>query len=130
MIKEKTMHKYIENYFKEYKFKHEVKFFKKKIDFVFLDNNERLHAIELKVRDWKNALSQIDTNQLFANYCYLGIWHSYSGQVKEKLLKKYGIGFLSISKNNVEILLKPKKSPILNENYLKLIKKEIKECYE
>lgn len=130
MIKENIMHKYIERYFNQYQFKHEVKFFKKKIDFVFLDENENLHAVELKVKDWKNALSQIDTNQLFAKYCYLGIWHSYSYLVQKKILKKYGIGFISINKNNVEILLKPKKSSIVNEDFSKLIKKEIKECYE
>ncbi len=128
MIKEKTMHRYIGMHFNRYNFKHEVKFFKKKIDFVFLDENENLHAIELKVKDWKNALYQLDTNQLFAKYCYLGIWHSFLHLVPKKLLKEYGIGLLSISKNNVEILLKPKKSSILNEDFTKLIKKEIKEC--
>jgi len=129
MIKENTMHMYIESHFNNYKFKHEVKFFKKKIDFVFLDEKENLHAVELKVKDWKNALYQLDTNQLFAKYCYLGIWHSYSYLVPKKILKKYGIGFISISKSNIEILVKPKKSSIVNEDFSKLIKNEIKKCY-
>lgn len=130
MIKEVTMHKYIEDYFSEYKFKHEVKFFKKKVDFVFIDENEDLHAIELKVKDWKNSLSQIDTNQLFANFCYLGIWNPYSSLVEKKLFKKYGIGILSIDKNNVDLILKPKKSPILNKKYMTLIKQSVNECYK
>ena len=130
MIKEVTMHKYIEDYFSEYKFKHEVKFFKKKVDFVFIDENEDLHAIELKVKDWKNSLSQIDANQLFANFCYLGIWNPYSSSVEKKLFKKYGIGILSVDKNKVDMILKPKKSPILNKKYMTLIKQSVNECYK
>ncbi len=120
------MHYYIEKKYSNYNCSHEVKFFRKRIDFTYIDENNNLHAIELKIKDWKSALNQMETNQLCANYCYLGIWYKHEKLVPKKILKKYGFGLISIEKNKCNILIYPKKSPILNENYCRLVKKQIK----
>lgn len=124
-MKEILMHNYIEKEFNKYKFRHEVKFFRKKIDFTFIDSNSEVHAIELKVRDWKSALNLIDTNQLCANYCYLGIWYKNEKLVTKKIIKKYGFGLISVEKDKCDIIINPKKSPILNINYHNFLKKQI-----
>jgi hypothetical protein len=130
IIKEKSMHKYIENYFRDYKFSHEVNFFRKKIDFVFIDNKERIHAVELKINDWKNALLQIDVNQLGANFCYLGIWHAFEHLVPRKIFKKNGIGLISISRTEINIILKPKKSLILSKKLASGLREKVLEDYK
>jgi len=123
------MHKYIEAYFKNFKFKHELKFFQKKIDFIYLDEKNRIHAIELKIKDWKSALYQIDTNQLFAHYAYLGIWHEHEKLVPKSIFRKFGFGLLSVNKENCDLLIKPKKSSILDKNLSTQIKTRIYEEY-
>lgn len=75
MVAEKNMQNYIVKHFKRYKHKEQVPFFKKRVDFVYIDNNMKITAIELKIRDWKRGINQIDSNQLFAHFSYLGIWH-------------------------------------------------------
>lgn len=125
-MKERLMHNYIEKKFDEYEFSHEVKFFRKRIDFAFIDENNNLHAIELKIKDWISALNQIDTNQLCANYCYLGIWYKNEKLVSKKILRKHGFGLISIDKNKCELIIPPRKSPILNKEYCNLIKEQIK----
>ena len=125
-MKERLMHNYIEKEFDNYRFCHEVKFFRKRIDFTFIDDNNNLHAIELKIKDWRSALNQMDTNQLCANFCYLGIWHKNEKLVPKEVMKKYGFGLISIDKNKCDIIIPPKISPILNNNYNNLIKKQIK----
>lgn len=116
-MKEILMHSWIEKSFNHFSFRHQVKFFRKKIDFVFIDEEKKIHAVELKIRDWRNAIDQIDTNQLCANFCYLGIWHKYEDHVPKGLLEKYGIGLISVSKKNCIIKLKPKESTILSNKY-------------
>lgn len=86
------MHNYIENKFKNYKFKHEVNFYRKRIDFTYIDKKNKLHAIELKVKDWRNSLHQIEANQLFANYSYLGIWYKYDAKFLNQFLKNLDLG--------------------------------------
>ncbi|MEJ2294514.1 MAG: hypothetical protein P8Y23_07055 [Candidatus Lokiarchaeota archaeon] len=125
-MKERLMHNYIEKSFCDYEFSHEVKFFRKRIDFTYLDENNDIHAIELKIKDWRTALYQIETNQLCANYCYLGIWHEYKELVSKEILEKYGFGLLSIEKEKCELIIHPKESPILNKKYHILVKKQIK----
>jgi len=124
-MKEKLLHSYIEREYSNYKCGHEVKFFRKSIDFTFIDEINELHAIELKLKDWKSALNQIETNQLCANYCYLGIWYKNKESVPKEVLKRYGFGLIAIDKNKCDVLIPPEKSPILNENYCTLIKKQI-----
>ena len=121
------MHKYIENKFKKYKFKHETIFYRKRIDFAYLDERGKVHAIELKVKDWKNSLHQIEVNQLCANYSYLGIWHEYDTIVPKSVFKKFGFGLISINQQNCELLVKPRESHILNENLTEKIKIQITE---
>ena len=119
------MHKYIENKFENYKFKHETNFYRKRIDFTYIDEKSKVHAIELKVKDWKNSLHQIEVNQLFANYSYLGIWHEYDTTVPKSVFKKLGFGLISINQQNCELLVKPRESHIVNENLSKKIKTQI-----
>lgn len=123
------MHKFIANYFKEYRIAHEIRFFRKKIDFIYIDDYNKIHAIELKVKDWKSAIIQSDSNQLFANFCYLGIWHLYVKNVSIQLLEKYGLGLISINKDDIKILLKPKESSIIQEKFTEKIKKQVIEGY-
>lgn len=124
-MKEKSMHKYIEREFNRYCYGHEIKFFRKRIDFIFIDDNNKIHAIELKIKDWKNALNQIETNQLFADFSYLGIWHENKENVPNKILKKYGFGLISINKDECKTVIIPKESSIINEKYHDLIKKQL-----
>ena len=124
-MKERLMHNYIEKEFNSYRFGHEIKFFRKKIDFTFIDENNNLHAIELKIKDWRSALNQMDTNQLCANYCYLGIWYKNKKLVPKEIMKNYGFGLISIEKSKCDIIIPPKKSPILNPIYKNLIQKQI-----
>jgi len=125
-MKEKSMHKYVERAFDEYCYGHEIKFYRKRIDFTFIDDHKKIHAIELKIKDWQNALNQIETNQLFADYSYLGIWHKNEENVPKKILKKYGFGLISISKNQCKTIVAPRESSIINEKYQLLIKKQLK----
>jgi len=125
-MKEKTLHNYIEKEFSDCKYAHEVKFFRKSIDFIYIDKNYNINAIELKIKDWRSALDQIETNQLCANYCYLGIWYKNIKAVSREIFKKNGFGLISISKNKCDLIVNPKASSIIKREYKDLIKNQIK----
>mgnify|MGYP006279165431 CR=1 FL=1 len=124
-MKEKTLHNYVEKEFSNFKFAHEVKFFRKSIDFIYIDNDNNINAVELKIKDWRRSLNQMETNQLCANFCYLGIWHENRKSVSKKILKRNGFGLISISKNKCKLILSPKESSILKGEYKNLIKNQI-----
>ena len=127
-MREATMHQYIEKNYCKFKRKHQVQFFRKKVDFVFIDKDSKINAIELKLENWKNGLKQVDSNQLFAHFSYLGIWHEKIGRVPLEKFSKHGFGVLSINKNKVITILKPNESKIRIESYTDDIINSMEEC--
>ena len=112
MVQEKRMQNYLEKYYSDYKHKHQVPFFKKRVDFVYLDYKNRIIAIELKIKDWKNGINQIDSNQLFAHFSYLGVWHENIKKVPLDIFRDYGFGILSVKSNKIETIMEAKESKI------------------
>ncbi|MGA8429507.1 MAG: hypothetical protein WB729_06775 [Candidatus Sulfotelmatobacter sp.] len=52
----------------------EVPYFGKRVDLVFAGHGiDKLHAIEIKLKDWQGALKQAAVNQLFAHFSYVAL---------------------------------------------------------
>ena len=124
-MNEKRMHYLLDKKYNAFFRQHEVKFFRKKVDFVYFDADQRIQAIELKIKDWRKALNQVDVNQLFAHFSLLGIWHKYIDNIPFDLFKKYGFGLLSISSKKIEVVIPPEESKIRNREFTDEIKKTI-----
>ena len=76
-------------------------------------------AIEAKLSDWKNGFYQALRYKYFAHESYLALSKSKIKNVDKSLLNKQGIGLISVDINNIEIIIKPKKSsPINTASYL------------
>lgn len=116
-IKEKAMHRILDKCFPKYLKKHEVPFFKKKVDFIYIDKKNKIYAIELKIKDWKQSINQIDVNQLFAHYSSLGIWHEYLDNVSMDIFEKYGFGLISIYPKDIKIIREPFESQIRQDKF-------------
>lgn len=67
-------------------------------------------AVEAKISDWKNGLVQAQRYLLFSDYSYLALPEKNIKFVDINLLKKVGIGLLSIKDGDLEEVLIAKKS--------------------
>jgi len=65
-------------------------------------------AVELKVSDWKKALRQAATYQVFADFCYVALHHSATARAMkhEAIFKELGVGLLSV-KVNASVQIEP-----------------------
>lgn len=82
----------------------------KKIDAV----SKNFIAIEAKISDWKSGLMQANRYKQFANEVYVAISDEYIDKVDENKFKEMNIGLMSVSENNMKILIKAKKEKVEN----------------
>lgn len=59
----------------------------------------RVHAIELKVRDWRGAFRQAYSNLYMADYSHVGLWHERVPRADHDMFAKCGIGLLSVGRS-------------------------------
>ena len=81
----------------------------KRIDMVCIKNRS-IHAIELKVCDWKGAVRQAYANLYVADYSYVGLWHETAARVDREAFKRSGIGLLEVNKRECRLVIRPKRS--------------------
>ena len=84
----------------------------KRIDVVAI-KNRWMHAIELKVRDWRGALRQAYANLYAADYSYAALWHEAAYRADHGIFRAHGIGLLKVKKRGCEVVLAPKRSPFV-----------------
>ena len=82
----------------------------KKVDMV----SKKFTAIEAKLFDWKAGLDQASRYKSFANEVYIALDGDYIDRVDMDLLKKQGIGLMSVSHKSLKIVLKAKKENVQN----------------
>jgi hypothetical protein len=106
----------VSDYFKKqgYSVRHEVRIGFCRADLVAFRKDE-VCAVELKLRDWKKAITQARNYQLGADYVYLAVPLLKSFNILRKAeyqLKKEGIGFLVVKEDGCTVseIIKPKKS--------------------
>ena len=75
-----------------------------------INNLQENISIEVKVKDWKNGLLQAQRYILFSDYSYLALYDKFIKNVKMNIIKDCSIGLISISSNEVKILIDAKKS--------------------
>lgn len=75
-------------------------------------------AVEAKISDWRNGLIQAQRYLLFSDYSYLALPEKSVKLVDFEMLKKEGIGLLSIREDDLEEIIAAKKSDEC-EYYLK-----------
>ena len=87
----------------------EVKIGSKIVD-VFAISRDRGEcvAVELKVSDWKGALRQAATYQVFADFCYVALHYSAIARAmkNEAIFKELGVGLLSV-KGDASVQIQP-----------------------
>ena len=88
----------------------------KRIDLVCM-RGRRMHAIELKVRDWRGAVRQAYANLCTADYSYVGLWHEAAARADRDVLKRSGIGMLEIGKSACRLAVRPRRSKLVLPEY-------------
>ena len=67
-------------------------------------------SIEAKLKDWKSGILQAERYLMFSDYSYLALPKEKVKNVDMEYLVKTGIGLLAVSSNNIEEVVKPKRS--------------------
>lgn len=103
----------------------EVPFSRKRVDLVFKnENGSTLIAVELKLSNWKKALSQAATNQLFADFSYVAIANgtraSKMDQDVVKWFHRLGVGLIVVNEV-AKIMLQPVQSGSVVENHRRTV---------
>lgn len=66
----------------------EVPFFSRSIDLVFTDNSGKYHAVEFKLKNWKQAINQAKYYMLGAEFAFVCIpKNTYNEQIEKEILK-------------------------------------------
>lgn len=86
---------------------------------------KKLIAIEVKISQWKNALSQAIVYKLGTDLVYIAIWHEFIHRVNKKALKEFGIGLMEINGTTI-VKLKPKKVNKIHQD----IKEQLEQLFE
>ena len=87
---------------------------RKRIDIVCLTRSLPFTTtIELKIRDWRQALWQASVNMQVADESYIAIWASFVHRAEKHcdLLTAYGVGLIAVTTSSAEILL-PSRDPV------------------
>lgn len=84
-------------------------------------------AIEAKLKNWKQALSQARRYKRFANYSYvlLDDQFSVSAQKNIHVFERYNIGLISMNKNKVSIHHSPKQKQVPENAYLYKLNEDV-----
>lgn len=69
-------------------------------------------AVEAKISDWKSGLEQANRYKQFANEVYVALSEEYADKVDKSKFKEMNIGLMSVSKDNMRILIKAKKKKV------------------
>lgn len=88
----------------------------KRIDLVCM-RGRHMHAIELKVRDWRGAVRQAYANLCTADYSYVGLWHEAAARADRDALRRSGLGMLEIDKSACRLAVRPRRSGLVLPKY-------------
>ena len=127
-MNEKLLSSYFRNHLKEKKlnFIEQISFRNKRIDFVIIEEEDKINTFELKVCDWKTVFHQASKNLLFSDNSYIGLWYTFSNRVDMELIKRFNLGLLIIKKNIVlEIYSPHKNNKYLKHKYYKSFKEKV-----
>lgn len=87
---------------------------RRRIDMVTVADKS-LVSIEVKVRDWPDALRQARSNLYVANYSYAAIWHKTIPRVDVSLFDDLGIGVLEVADRCREVVAARKSKLVVGE---------------
>jgi hypothetical protein len=104
---ESELFKPVSDYFKNkgYIVRYEIRIGFCRADIVAF-KEDKITAVELKLRDWKKAIIQAKNYQLGSNYVYLALPLSKVYNILRKAedtLKKEGIGLLIVNENTLDV---------------------------
>lgn len=105
----------------------EVPLFSKKIDYVCINTRKNeITAIEVKVKNWREALRQAITYRICADSVYVALWHEYlhRAEANKEMFTKFGIGLLEVGES-IRIVQKPESSNFIQRTPLQMIKSYI-----
>jgi len=108
---------------------YEVPVYERFLDIVAVQEQTRVVAIELKIRDWRKALQQAVVAQLVADEVYIAIWHRHTTSVDRSLLAKTGVGLISVDGLTAEILVSAQPSQITMADHRNAIMAWVKPPY-
>ena len=83
------------------------------------------HAIEFKLKNWKDCLNQAKKNRLFMPMNTIAIWKTYISEVKKEDLIEEGIGLIEVSKKKNRTILKPQRSQFTDRFLYSKLRKQI-----
>lgn len=111
----------------EYIIFEEVGFFNRSIDMVLI-KNRGLITVEFKIKDWRQAITQVRGHLIVADYSYVCMPERKISEQLITLLKKYGIGLWLYRLDEDKIIKKVKahKSPFQWEYYKKHLIERLK----
>lgn len=91
----------------------EVPFLLKVADlFCFHEGSGECVAVEVKVRNWRQALTQALVYQMMADQVYIALYNEYTKSVDHNLLLSKGVGLLAIdASGKVDSILEAPASP-------------------
>jgi hypothetical protein len=97
-------------------YKCEVPFGLKRIDLVFKErtNPHCVTAVELKLRNWKQAIWQAFQNRQVADYSYVALPHGIDSLIDLRTLTKLGLGVIVADRKEARIVVPAVESPFLN----------------
>ena len=87
---------------------------RRRIDMVTVAGKS-LVSIEVKVRDWPDALRQARSNLYVANYSYAAIWHKTIPRVDVGLFDDLGIGVLEVADRCREVVAAKRSKLVVGE---------------
>ena len=122
MIKEIKLQRFCNEYFRELGFvtREEFPFLFKVADLFCLNEmTGECIAVEVKIRNWQQALNQALVYQMMADYVYIAIYDKHVRAVDCDLLISKGIGLMTVSDDGkVELILEAPASPKCSSYFL------------
>jgi hypothetical protein len=128
-MQESSLYAVIESYLRQegYKVLREFpvgRWFPKRVDLIGVKPDlNQLVSVEVKLRNFSQILDQAYDRLFFSDYVYVAFPTHYATHVAKaykSILERYGFGLMAVS-GNIEILVPPQKSTILNENYKRYV---------
>lgn len=75
-----------------------------KTDVVGVGQNERVHAFEAKLKNWKVALHQARRNTCYAHYSYVVLPHSHMPALGKYVdFARHGVGLICVSQTKMHV---------------------------
>jgi hypothetical protein len=96
------------------------RWFPKRVDLIGVKPDlNQLVSVEVKLRNFSQLLDQAYDRLFFSDYVYMAFPMRYARHVArayKSILERYGFGLMAVD-GNIEILVAPQRSTVLNENY-------------